>query len=82
MLTTKSVVQDPSRVSALRRMGVLDTPGEECFDRLTRIAVRVLHAPVALVSLIDSERQFFKSCVGLPEPWASERQTPLSHSFC
>jgi len=37
---------------------------------------------VALVSLVDSDRQFFKSCIGLAEPWASERETPLSHSFC
>ena len=37
---------------------------------------------MALVSLVEQERQFFKSCVGLPEPWASRRQTPLSHSFC
>ena len=38
--------------------------------------------PVALVSLVDADRQFFKSCLGLPEPWASARETPLSHSFC
>jgi len=42
-----------------------------------------LRVPVALVSLVDAERQFFKSCTGiLPEPWNSQRQTPLSHSFC
>jgi GAF domain-containing protein len=34
------------------------------------------------VSLVDADRQFFKSCFGLPEPWASERETPLSYSFC
>jgi signal transduction histidine kinase len=37
---------------------------------------------VALVSLVDRERQFFKSSVGLPAPWATSRETPLSHSFC
>ena len=42
----------------------------------------MLNAPVALVSLVDADRQFFKSCLGLPEPWASQRGTPLSHSFC
>ena len=42
----------------------------------------MLNAPVALVSLVDADRQFFKSCLGLPEPWASERGSPLSHSFC
>jgi GAF domain-containing protein len=34
------------------------------------------------VTLVDRDRQFFKRCVGLPEPWASRRETPLSHSFC
>ena len=34
------------------------------------------------MSLVDEDRQFFKSCVGLPEPWSSLRQTPLTHSFC
>ena len=42
----------------------------------------MLHAPVALVSLVDKDRQFFKSCLGLPEPWASRRGSPLTHSFC
>ncbi len=41
-----------------------------------------MQTPVALVSLVDGQRQFFKSCVGLPEPWAKSRQTPLTHSFC
>ncbi len=55
---------------------------ERAFDRITKLAARVLNAPVALISLVDSERQFFKSSVGLNEPWRSARQTPLSHSFC
>jgi two-component system CheB/CheR fusion protein len=71
-----------SRLGALRATGALDSPPEESFDRLTRLAARVLRCPVALVSLVDADRQFFKSCVGLPEPWRSRRQTALSHSFC
>ena len=73
---------EAARLRALRQTGVLDTPPEESFDRLTALASRLLRAPVALVSLVDADRQFFKSCVGLPEPWATLRQTPLSHSFC
>ena len=61
---------------------MLDTPTEEAFDRLTRLAARILDTPVALVSLVDEDRQFFKSCVGLPMPWALQRETSLSHSFC
>ena len=70
------------RLQALRDSGLLDTPAEEGFDRLTRLVTRLLDVPVALVSLVDTDRQFFKSCIGLPEPWASRRETPLSHSFC
>jgi PAS domain S-box-containing protein len=80
---TTGPLKDPARLDALRRSGVLDSPPEEAFDRLTRLAAKSLRVPVALVSLVDSDRQFFKSCVGtLPEPWHSRRQTPLSHSFC
>ena len=42
----------------------------------------MLDAPIALVSLVEPHRQFFKSAVGLPEPWASRREMPLSYSFC
>ena len=70
------------RLSALAATGLLDSPSETSFDRITSLVSRLLHAPVALVSLVDANRQFFKSSVGLPEPWASSRETPLSHSFC
>jgi PAS domain S-box-containing protein len=75
-------VFDPERLAALHRLELLDSSAEEPFDRLTRLARRVLKTPVVLLSLVDKDRQFFKSSVGLPDPWASSRQTPLSHSFC
>jgi GAF domain-containing protein len=77
-----SIVRSVSRLSALQRLGILDTPPEASFDRLTRIACRMLHAPIGLVSLVDRDRQFFKACLGVPEPFATARETPLSHSFC
>jgi GAF domain-containing protein len=77
-----SIVRNVSRIAALQRLNLLDTPPEASFDRLTRIACRMLRAPIGLVSLVDRDRQFFKACIGLPEPFASKRQTPLSHSFC
>jgi GAF domain-containing protein len=76
------VVRNISRLAALQRTGLLDSPPDAAFDRLTRLATKVLNAPVALVSLVDSDRQFFKSSVGLPDPWNSRRETPLTHSFC
>jgi signal transduction protein with GAF and PtsI domain len=67
----------------LRAANLLDTPPEEVFDQLARLACRIMEAPIALVSLVDQERQFFKSCIGpLPEQIQSERETPLTHSFC
>jgi GAF domain-containing protein len=77
-----AALTDQARLADLRRLRLLDTPPEVPFDRLTRLAARVLNAPVALVSLVDDTRQFFKSAVGLPEPWATRRETPLTHSFC
>src|SRR4249920_1063113 len=77
-----AVIENGARLKALRRTSLLDTPPEEVFDRLTRLATTLLHVPVALVSLVDGNRQFFKSSVGLPDPLASLRQTPLTHSFC
>lgn len=73
---------DPARLRALRRLRLLDTPAEETFDRLAHMARVALGVPVVLVSLVDEDRQFFKTCLGLAEPWSSRRETPLSHSFC
>ena len=77
-----AALAEPGRLAALARAGLMGTEAEPSFDRLTRLATRFLGVPVALVSLVDAERQFFKSCVGLPSPWAERRETPLSHSFC
>jgi len=76
------MLRDPARLEALRRTALLDTPAEETFDRITRLTSRALRAPVTLLSLVDAERQFFKSSVGLPRPWASRREIPVSHSLC
>ncbi|MDY6961117.1 MAG: HWE histidine kinase domain-containing protein [Pseudomonadota bacterium] len=71
-----------SRLDALYGTDLMDSGPEERFDRLTRLVAATLSVPVALVSLVDTKRQFFKSTYGLPEPWSSDRETPLSHSFC
>ena len=75
-------LDDPARLDTLRQSGLLDTPPTEAFDRLTRLVTRALHVPIALVSLVAGDHQFFKSGAGLPEPWASARRSPLTHSFC
>ena len=77
-----SRLSNRARLAALEATGLVDGPTREALDRLTRLAARLLGVPTALVSLVDTERQFFASAVGLAEPWASLRGTPLSHSFC
>jgi GAF domain-containing protein len=56
--------------------------GTQRFDRLTRLAAGLLSAPVALLTFIDVDRQFFLSSYGLPEPIRSARQTALEYSIC
>lgn len=72
-------VRDPRRLRAVERSGLLDSPPEEPFERMTRLASRLTDAPIALISVLDHNRQFFKSALGMPE---GLRETPLSHSFC
>ncbi|MDP9364424.1 MAG: GAF domain-containing protein, partial [Chloroflexota bacterium] len=81
-IPTFDPILDPTRLAALRGTALLDTLPEPAFDRLARLATRVLGVPTALVSLVEADRQFFKSVVGLPEPWASRQETALTHSFC
>lgn len=71
-----------SVLEAAHRTQLLDTPPEEAYDRLTRLASRLVGTPVALVTVLDEDRQFFKSAQGLAEPWKTRRETPLTHSFC
>jgi GAF domain-containing protein len=66
-----------TRVAAVRSLRLLDTQREERFDRITRLAQHVLEVPIAVISLVDSDRQWFKSSVGL-----DYRETARSISFC
>ncbi len=68
---------EDGRLAALDRYAVLDTPAESMFDRIARMAATALRAPVALVSLVDRDRQWFKARHGLGVP-----QTPRSQAFC
>ena len=68
---------ESQRLRSLRALDILDTPPEERFDRLTRVARRLFDTPIALMSLVDADRQWFKSRPGL-----DFQQTPREHSFC
>ena len=77
MLTAEIPENEALRMEALRVLNILDTQPEERFDRLTRMAKRLFRVPIASVTLVDRDRQWFKSSVGL-----TERETPRSTSFC
>lgn len=76
------VLLDRERLKVLRELALIDGDAETVYDRMTQLASRAIDTPVSLVSMVAADYQFFKSYVGLPEPWASDRRTPLSHSFC
>ena len=75
-------LQNPDRLAALAGTGLPDSAPEESFDRLTRMVTRLLGVPVALVSLVDEKRQFFKSIEDTGGLAGGQRETPHSHSFC
>ncbi|MFN2564353.1 MAG: PAS domain-containing protein [Gemmatimonadaceae bacterium] len=77
-----SVLDDPNRVLTLRDSGLMDTPPEDSFDRVTRLTCKMVRAPAAMISLLDVDRQFIKSGIGLGEPWAPGRSVPVTQSFC
>ncbi|MEO6923739.1 MAG: GAF domain-containing protein, partial [Bryocella sp.] len=67
MVADSKLTDEPARVAALHRYEVLDTQPEESFNRITKLVKMVLGVPVAIVSLIDSDRQWTKACIGLPD---------------
>jgi signal transduction histidine kinase len=70
-------VNENLRLADLYQYDILDTPEEEEFDHLVKLASRICNAPISLISLLDAERQWFKARVGMDEP-----ETPRDISFC
>lgn len=71
------LVDEPGRLAALERYEIMDTPREEPFDRITNLVRTVLNVPISTVTLIDAQRQWFKSCAGL-----DGTETTRDVSFC
>jgi signal transduction histidine kinase len=74
-------VADRQRLEAVLQTGLLDTPPEESFDRLTRLAAKLIGVPTTFISLVDEGRDFYKSCFGFGEPLSTTRQLE-GRTFC
>ena len=77
MLSAPIIANDDERIASLRDMTLLSTPREADLDRLTRIASKLFRTEIALITLIDKDRQWFKSRIGL-----DMAETPRAISFC
>jgi PAS domain S-box-containing protein len=75
--TEGAILGEADRLAALRRYQILDTPLEPAFDRIVRLAAVLLDVPIALISLLDADRQWFKARYGLDVP-----ETPRAIAFC
>lgn len=72
---------EEERLAALRALRILDTPPEERFDRISRLAAATLHVPVAYISLIDGDRQWYKSVCGADLRETTRRDALCSHTI-
>src|SRR5512147_1227764 len=61
-------LDETTRLESLRGLNVLDTPAEERFDRITRLAQRILDTPIVIIGLVDGRREWFKSSLGIAIP--------------
>lgn len=76
--TIPALAEDESeRIDYLHSLGILDTESENSFDQITESVSKLLNVPIALVSFVDQDRQWFKSCIGI-----DESETPRNVSFC
>lgn len=76
-MRAKMPSQEAARLEALKQYQILDTPSEQAYDDITALAAYICDVPIALISLVDSDRQWFKSKVGL-----EARETSRDVSFC
>lgn len=81
-MTMLNCLRDPIRLEEVRRVQPLDPDRREILDRLAALAAELSDAPVALVTIVEGERQVFAAHHGLPEDLAAAGQTPIDYSLC
>ena len=81
MQAAKRPENETQRLTALRALSILDTPADDAFERLTQLARDLFDVPMALVSLVDEERQWFKSHPGLPICETSREVSFCAHAI-
>ncbi|WP_052737792.1 GAF domain-containing protein [Bacillus sp. SA1-12] len=74
--------KEQRRLAELYHLNLIDTPEEKSFDRITKLASKLFNVPISLITLITEDKQWFKSCVGLPENMKELRSTERSAAFC
>ena len=77
MLQAPIPADDAARLQELRSYGLLDTPQDQAFDDIVALVKQIAGTPIGIISLVDKNRQWFKSCIGL-----DAKQTPRNISFC
>lgn len=82
MPDVSAAVTDPDRLRAVYATGLLDSPPEAMYDRITRAAADALDAPFSLISVIDVDRLYLKSEIGVVGHAVAEKQAPLERSLC
>ena len=68
---------NPSRLAELKRHMILDSSAEKAYDDIAKLLATSLEVPIAIVNFLDDDRDWFKSCIGLPLT-----QSPVATSFC
>src|SRR5215207_8333458 len=76
-IAVQSSERENARLTALHELDVLDTPREEAFDRITRLAKKLFNVPTAFLSFMDAHRQWHKAHEG-----TSTEEAPREHTFC
>jgi DNA-binding transcriptional MerR regulator len=81
-LSAGAGLDHPERLEAVGRIRLHHAADRKVFDRLTSLVTALLDVPIALLTIVEADRQVFVSAVGVKEPWATLGEVPLTHSFC